>query len=113
MIIFSHLVVGFVLCLFAIYPANAGTYQPDKKNGQFVFSRCQICHAIETTSKKSGPKLKGLFGRKAAGISDFDYSPAMKSSGIIWTEKNLDQFLKNPADFIPGTVMIFNGIFVH
>ena len=34
----------------------------------------------------------------------------MKSSDVIWTEKTLDGYLENPAQFMPGNHMTFPGI---
>jgi hypothetical protein len=43
------------------------------------------------------PSLAELWNRKAAGLSSFSrYSPALKSSGIIWDDKTLDEWLKDP-----------------
>lgn len=34
----------------------------------------------------------------------------MKGLGGIWTEANLDKYLKSPADYAPGNAMAFAGI---
>lgn len=34
----------------------------------------------------------------------------MKSSGKVWTEANLDEFLTSPAKAIPGNKMAFAGV---
>lgn len=57
-----------------------------------------------------GPKHCGVVGRKAASVADYDYSPAMKDSGITWTPENLDRFLAAPAKAVPGNFMPFAGI---
>jgi len=35
---------------------------------------------------------------------------ARKAEGMIWTEENLVAFVRDPRDFIPGTVMQFVGV---
>jgi len=48
--------------------------------------------------------------RKAGTATGFNYSRAVKLSGIVWTTDNLDTWLSNPQAFIPGTKMEFEGI---
>lgn len=38
------------------------------------------------------------------------YRSTMKGLGGIWTEANLDKYLKSPADYAPGNAMAFAGI---
>jgi alcohol dehydrogenase (cytochrome c) len=52
-----------------------------------------------------GPTLAGVVGRGAAVIPGFDYTGALKNSGLIWDRANLDQFLTNSAQKVPGTAM--------
>jgi cytochrome c len=104
------LVFPALLLMLSASRSLAGDYVPNKLNGQFLFMRCQTCHAIEHTSKKTGPELKGLFGRRAAAISEFDYSKQMTASGIVWTAETLDQYLENPTEFLPGTLMVYGGL---
>lgn len=34
----------------------------------------------------------------------------MKNSGIVWSDKTLTAFLKDPGEVVPGTKMRFFGI---
>ncbi|MGN6516321.1 MAG: c-type cytochrome, partial [Rhizomicrobium sp.] len=54
-----------------------------------------------------GPKHRGVFGRKAGSVADFNYTAALKKSGIVWNEKTLDQWLQGPTKMVPGTAMGF------
>ena len=56
-----------------------------------------------------GPNLHGLFGRKA-GSADYQYSDAMKKSGIVWDETTLAEYLKDPKGKVPGTKMTYIGL---
>ena len=59
----------------------------------------------------TGPSLAELWNRKAGGLASFHrYSPALKSSGIVWNDKSLDEWLKDPQHLIPGNTMTFQGI---
>lgn len=46
-----------------------------------------------------------MFGRRAGSVPGFDYSPAVKQSGVRWTAENLDRWLADPQAFIPGQKM--------
>ena len=59
----------------------------------------------------TGPSLAGVWGRTAGTLATFDrYSPALKSANVVWDAGSLDQWLKNPARFIPHNRMTFQGI---
>jgi cytochrome c len=80
----------------------------DPARGETIYHKCQGCHSIDRN--RVGPMHKGLFGRQAGTVADFDYSQAMKESGIIWDEETLDAFLADPRGFVPGTKMTYAGV---
>ena len=47
--------------------------------------------------------------RCAATREGFNYSEAMKLSGIIWDEATLRAFIKKPQSVVKGTAMAFPG----
>ena len=53
--------------------------------------------------------LGGLFGRMS-GATTFKYSNSMKKANILWSEKHLFMFLKNPGKYVTGTKMAFAGL---
>ena len=74
--------------------------------GKAVFAGCAACHNISNDGASGvGPNLYAVAGRKAASLDGFAYSAALKSSGIIWAEAELDGFLANPGTKVPGTSM--------
>lgn len=82
-----------------------------KTLGQRMFIMCAACHNVkEGEPHKVGPNLHGLFGAKAGQKDGYAYSEAMKTSGIVWDEDHLRNWLKKPTDYIPGTTMAFIGI---
>src|SRR5690242_17807415 len=97
--------LGVLLLVSSLSLARA---DGDPSRGEQIYHRCQGCHSIDRN--RIGPMHKGLFGRKAGTVPDFDYSDAMKGSGIVWTEVTLDQFLQGPRKMVPGTKMTFIGI---
>jgi cytochrome c len=87
-------------------PGGAG--QP---SGEAVFRKCAICHRIEANAPNGiGPNLHGVFGRKAASLPNFNYSPAMRGTGFTWDAKTLDRYLAAPQKVVPGTRMTFSGL---
>ena len=86
---------------------STGVYAAE---GQKVFKKCKSCHSFKKNGV--GPNLAGIVGREA-GLLKFRYSKAMKgksAEGLIWTEANLDKFLKKPRAFIKKTKMAFSGL---
>jgi cytochrome c len=85
--------------------------QGDVVAGEKVFLKCRVCHQVGETAKNAvGPKLNGLFGRKAGTIAGFSYSEPNKTSGITWDEATFRSYIKDPKARIPGTKMVFVGI---
>jgi cytochrome c len=98
--------------LAASAPALAAPPAPNlAAKGKLIFLRCAACHAVSATApKKVGPHLQGAVGRASGNVAGFTYSPAMKKSGLTWTEANLDKWLARPAGLVPGTSMVFAGL---
>jgi len=79
--------------------------------GQRVYRACVACHSLEPDRNMTGPSLAELWNRTAGGLASFRrYSPALRSSRIIWTDDTLDEWLRNPDQFIPGNQMTFPGL---
>ena len=67
----------------------------DAVRGKAAFEkRCTGCHAME--ADREGPRLAGVFGRRAGSVAGFAYSPGLKSSGITWTDATLERWLSDP-----------------
>jgi cytochrome c len=82
----------------------------DAKAGEKGFAQCRACHSVVKGQNRIGPSLAGVVGRKSASVAGFNYSPAMKSKGVTWTEANLSTYLTRPSAYVPGTRMAFAGI---
>jgi nitrite reductase (NO-forming) len=57
-----------------------------------------------------GPSLAGVLGRKAGTEANYNYSPAMRQSNIVWDTKSLDAYLADPQKVVPGNKMPFPGL---
>lgn len=80
----------------------------DSGRGQTLYERCLACHALDYN--RTGPKHCGLLGRQAGSLPGFDFTPALKNAGIVWTAKTLDRFLASPLAMVPETAMTYDGI---
>ena len=52
----------------------------------------------------------GLFGRRAGSVPQFNYSTAMKKSGIVSNVRTLDRLLATPLKMVPGSAMTCDGV---
>jgi cytochrome c len=77
------------------------------EEGQVQFNnRCRTCHSVREDDNRQGPSLHNLIGRKAGSLGDYPlYSQAMRNSGVVWNEENLDEFIASPDTVIPGNNM--------
>jgi cytochrome c2 len=82
----------------------------DAVRGEVRFKECAACHKLDPGSNGIGPSLHGIFTRKAAELSDFRYSPALKRSGIAWSPQTLDAYLADPQALVPGNRMPYAGL---
>ena len=73
------------------------------RGGELYQARCGGCHSVE--ADRIGPRHAHLAGRKAGNVAGFDYSPALRTSGIVWTAVTLDRWLADPERLIPGQRM--------
>jgi cytochrome c len=104
-------------------PAKEQAKEPEKpiavllasasvEKGQATARQCQACHTFEKGgANRVGPNLWGIVGSdRGEGRGGFNFSQAMKSKGGKWTFDELNKFLANPRQYIPGTAMTFAGI---
>lgn len=98
--------LAVLLALAAMVSAQQAAVAASPPDGESVFrQRCQACHsATPEEPARIGPNLAGVVGRKAATTA-FNYSPALRASGVNWTRANLDRFLTGPSRMVPGTRM--------
>lgn len=90
------------LCSTAAWAAN-----PEALPGAKVYqTRCSGCHSLD--ANKVGPAHRGVYGRMAGKAPNFGYSPALKASGIVWSDRALDQWLQGPQKLVKGSRMYFS-----
>jgi len=97
-----HALAAATLALCAT--AAAAQAGADAVRGRQLYeSRCIACHSIDAS--RVGPAHRGVVGRKAGSVTDYDYSPAVKASVVIWNAQTLDRWLADPQKAIPGQKM--------
>jgi cytochrome c len=94
----------------AEYLAEPQLAAADPARGELLGLACAACHRFRADEGTLiGPHLQGVFGRAAASVPGFAYSPALRESGLVWTPRSLEAWLANPAGFVEGTTMAFTG----
>src|SRR6266567_3362906 len=108
---------GFRLATAAATLAAALSFAPlhaqqaNVARGERNFRVCAACHSLERDRNMTGPSLADLWRRKAGTLPSFDrFSDALKSSGLTWDDRTLDQWLTDPQHLVPDNEMPFEGI---
>jgi cytochrome c len=92
-------------------PSIAAEESSDAARGERMYRACAACHSLEPNRNMTGPSLAEVWNRTAGSLASFPrYSPALKSSGIVWNDDTLDQWIRDPQHFIPGNTMTFPGL---
>jgi cytochrome c len=101
---------------------SSGTFLASENEREIkdLLSPCMACHnfnkgepsrGLSKELEYVGPNLFGVFGRKIGAVKDFRYSPAFLRLGTkVWTEEELNRFLRMPEAYAPGTSMKFSGL---
>jgi cytochrome c len=99
----------FLLFVIAVVIQSHGATGTEPVSGKDLFGRrCSGCHA--TDASKEGPRLRGVVGRKAGSVAGFQYSDALRNSGITWTEDQLIKWLENPEALVKDNDMEFRVV---
>jgi cytochrome c len=103
--------VAIGILSLAVWPHRTLAQHGDAARGERMYRACAPCHVLEPDRNMTGPSLAEIWNRKAGSLASFPrYSPALKSSGIIWNDDTLNEWIKDPQHFIPGNTMTFQGM---
>jgi cytochrome c len=104
--IVEALIAGFVVFMVGWSSAISAQAQAQTGGKALFEKRCSGCHALDRD--KEGPRLGGVYGRTAGTVESFQYSGALKKSGIKWTEENLGKWLTDTEKLVPNNDMAFH-----
>ncbi len=77
----------------------------------YVKKVCEACHSVNEGGKAGiGPNLYNVVGGPHAHMVGFNYSDALKAKTGPWTFDELNEWLRKPAAYAPGTRMTYAGI---
>ncbi|WP_243363877.1 c-type cytochrome [Fundidesulfovibrio terrae] len=93
-----------ILTCLAAFSVQAKQSSGDPKHGKELYdSICTGCHSLD--ANRVGPMHRGVYGRKAGSVAGYDYSPALKHSGLTWNTATLNKWLAGPEKLVPGQKM--------
>jgi len=99
----KHKLAGVLTVALLLVSAGTRAESPAERGMALYQARCTACHSLD--HNRAGPAHRGVFGRRAGSAPGYDYSPALKASGIAWTRENLDRWLAGPEQLVPGQKM--------
>ncbi len=102
----SRLGLGAAAALCWLAWAGAASAAGDAAHGEALYQGCQDCHSLDKNDV--GPRHRGVFGRKAGSLPDFDYSEGLRNAGFVWDEAHLDKWLTDPQGLIPDARMFYH-----
>ena len=96
----------FLAALSFAAPQPGDLIKSDEVKGKDVFERrCGGCHSPDRPGE--GPRLRGVYGSKAASTPDFQYSAALKNAQVTWNEDSLDRWLTDTDSVVRDNDMSF------
>ena len=78
--------------------------QSERSGPELFAAQCASCHNL-SEQHSIGPHLAAIIGRRSGRVPGYNTSAALTSLNIVWTRKNLAEFILNPSQFAPGTSM--------
>lgn len=83
--------------------AQADSNADAKRGEQLYAQKCKACHSVDENS--TGPRHRGVFGRRAGTLDDYRYSLALEDQDFDWNDEMLDAWLADPSAVVPGNLM--------
>jgi cytochrome c len=94
-----------LIAVFAASGAGVAAAQTPASGETLFRQRCGSCHTVQPNVHRMGPSLHGVVGRRAAAAQGYRYSAGLSGWGQSWTAANLERYLADPRETVPGTRM--------
>ncbi|MGQ0584702.1 MAG: c-type cytochrome, partial [Reyranella sp.] len=102
---------GVAGALIAGGMASAVSAQDVAKGEQVFNTQCKACHTLQRGGATTmGPNLYRIMGRRSGTGQGYGYSEVMRKFAIVWDDKTLAAYLRDPKSDMPGTKKVFAGI---
>ena len=99
--------VAVVLAASVLWTTSGQASAQSVERGRAVYQEhCAGCHGVD--AHRDGPAHRGVLGRRAGALKDYDYSPALQGSKLLWTRATLKAWLADPEALIPGQAMDYH-----
>jgi cytochrome c len=94
-----------LLVIIQFAAVNSEAESPaDAERGKSLYEqKCKACHSVDANS--TGPRHRGVFGRRAGTLEDYRYSLALEDQDFDWNDQTLDAWLADPSAVVPGNLM--------
>lgn len=112
----AAIIIGVSICAGALthfypgyYSAKLCVLSDDAKRGRAWANTCKSCHDVaahQPSHPQGGPNLQDVYmslaGTRPLPPGRENYPPlvAARDAGVVWTDDNLLQYLRNPKDFL-------------
>lgn len=98
-------IAALAACILWLSSLDASAQSVER--GSTVYKEhCAGCHSVD--AHREGPAHRGVVGRRAGALKDYEYSPALQSSKLLWTRATLRAWLTDPEALIPGQAMDYS-----
>ncbi len=107
-----RIIAATMSVVLVLTASGAFAQSGDATRGERLFNQqCKACHTVEKDGRNGiGPNLFGIFGSKAGAVQGFSFSEAMQKSGIVWDDKTMAEYLKDPKGRVPNGKMVYAGL---
>lgn len=95
--VWPGIVLAQLLCI------GVAAAAPPEEGRSLYQSKCGGCHSVG--ADRTGPHHQNVVGRRVASVPGYDYSPALKKLGGIWTPARLDLWLSDTQKMAPRSKM--------
>jgi cytochrome c len=107
----ARLAIGWLFLGGSLLAGSQAGAAGNATKGQQVFqSQCASCHSTSPGVTLFGPSLADVYGKPAASVKGYAYSPALMKAHLTWTAAALNKFLTSPQTDVPGTKMPYAGL---